>query len=471
MKRKATSALKEWHSSKTRKPLVLRGARQVGKSTLVRLFAEKQGLDLLEVNLERHRDLDSIFAGLDVRTILANLEAIAGRRAGTRTLVFLDEIQATPHALQALRYFFEERPDLPVVAAGSLLEFALSRAGFSMPVGRVRYLHLQSMGFGEFLEAVDPASLEWLELLHRPEDFPREAHKRLLTRQREYLLVGGMPEAVACFAETRDFAAVASIQNAILNTYADDFSKYARQADLADLQRLFRNLPLHLGQKAKYTRLLPDATSAHSRKLLELLIRAQVALPVHGSDCSGIPLRAGMNPRILKLFFLDVGLVSRLLGLDWADLQSLEERSLVNEGPLAEQFIAQHLHQDPSFETPPELFYWLNEAKNANAEIDFVVSQGHLVLPVEVKAGKSGTLKSLHLFCARRRLEQAVRFDLSPPSVQEIHTGIADKKGGFLESRYQLHSLPLYAVETLPALMKKIRLESSKRIPPTDERH
>jgi hypothetical protein len=112
----------------------------------------------------------------------------------------------------------------------------------------------------------------------------------------------------------------------------------------------------------------------------------------------------------------------------------------------------------------------LNEAKNANAEIDFVVSQGHLVLPVEVKAGKSGTLKSLHLFCARRRLEQAVRFDLSPPSVQEIHTGIADKKGGFLESCYQLHSLPLYAVETLPALMKKIRLESSTRIPPTDER-
>jgi predicted AAA+ superfamily ATPase len=266
-----------------------------------------------------------------------------------------------------------------------------------------------------------------------------------------------MPEAVQCFATTRDLAAVTSIQNSILNTYVDDFAKYARQADLADLQRLFRNLPLHLGKKAKYTHLLPDATSAHSRKLLELLIKAQVALPVHASDCVGIPLRAGMNPRILKLYFLDVGLVSRLLGHDWIELQSIQERSLVNEGPLAEQFIAQHLCLDP--ETPPEMFYWLNENKNANAEVDFVISQGRLILPVEVKAGKSGTLKSLHLLCGRRHFHHAIRFDLSPPSMQEILTNLTDKRGRDMASHYHLHSLPLYAVEKLPALLKKFRLE------------
>ena len=459
MKRKLSNLLKHWHSSNVRKPLVLRGARQVGKSTLVRLFAEEQGLDLLEVNLERHRDMDRIFAGLDVGLILANLEAVAGKRVSSQTLIFLDEIQAAPHALEALRYFFEDRPELPVVAAGSLLEFALSREAFSMPVGRVQYLFLQPMGFSEFLEVVDPPSLEWLESMDQSEFFPQEAHKRLSARQREYLLVGGMPEAVKCFAETRDFAAVASIQNGILNTYVDDFSKYARQSDLADLQRLFRNLPLHLGKKTKYTHLLPDASSAHSRKLLELLIKAQVALPVYGSDCSGIPLRGGMNPKVLKLFFLDVGLVSRLLGQDWIDIQSQEERSLVNEGPLAEQFIAQHLYLDPIFETPPELFYWLNESKNANAEVDFVVSQGNLIMPVEVKAGKSGSLKSLHLFCGRRHLGQAVRFDLSPPSRQEITTSVTGKMGSDLESRYILHSMPLYAVEKLPELLKKIRLE------------
>jgi predicted AAA+ superfamily ATPase len=317
------------------------------------------------------------------------------------------------------------------------------------------------MCFSEFLEVVDPASLEWLESLDQVDVFPQEAHKRLLSRQREYLLVGGMPEAVKCFAETRDFAAVASIQNGILNTYVDDFSKYARQSDLADLQRLFRNLPLHLGKKTKYTHLLPDAASAHSRKLLDLLIKAQVALPVYGSDCSGIPLRASMNPKVLKLFFLDVGLVSRLLGLDWIDIQSQEERSLVNEGPLAEQFIAQHLYLDPSFEMPPELFYWLNESKNANAEVDFVVSQGNLLVPVEVKAGKSGSLKSLHLFCGRRNLKHAVRFDLSPPSIQEVNTSVTDKRGSDLASCYDLHSMPLYAVEKLPELLKKIRLRKN----------
>jgi hypothetical protein len=131
----------------------------------------------------------------------------------------------------------------------------------------------------------------------------------------------------------------------------------------------------------------------------------------------------------------------------------------VNEGPLAEQFIAQHLYLDTTLATPPELFYWLNESKNANAEVDFVVSQGLLMLPVEVKAGKSGSLKSLHLFCGRHRLSHAVRFDLSPPSLQEIDTKVTNKKGSDLASRYFLHSLPLYAVEKMPSLLEKIRLQ------------
>jgi predicted AAA+ superfamily ATPase len=225
------------------------------------------------------------------------------------------------------------------------------------------------------------------------------------------------------------------------------------------MQRLFRNLPLSLGKKTKYVHLLPEATSAHARRLLELLIKAQLVLPVYASDCAGIPLRAGMSLRTFKLFFLDVGLLSRLLGQDWLDVQGLEESTLVNEGPLAEQFIAQHLYLDTTLATPPELFYWLNESKNANAEVDFVVSQGLLMLPVEVKAGKSGSLKSLHLFCGRRRLGHAVRFDLSPPSLQEIDTKVTDKKGSDLGSRYFLHSLPLYAVEKMPSLLEKIRLQ------------
>lgn len=297
--------LSRWLGSTGRKPMVLRGARQVGKSTAVRLFAEEAGLDLLEVNMERHRDLDAVFGSFDVAVVLDNLSALTGKRVHEGTLIFLDEIQAAPQAIACLRYFYENRPGLPVVAAGSLLEFALSKTSFSMPVGRISYHYMQPMRFSEFLAAVDPAALEWLERMGNGDPLPEQAHKRLTGLQRHFMLVGGMPEAVACFAATGDFEQVASIQQGILNTYVEDFAKFARQKDLADLQRLFRNLPVHLGRKAMYSRLLPDATAAHARALLDLLIKAQVATPVYAADCAGTPLRAGMDERHFKLLFLD----------------------------------------------------------------------------------------------------------------------------------------------------------------------
>lgn len=449
--------LSRWLGSTGRKPMVLRGARQVGKSTAVRLFAEEAGLDLLEVNMERHRDLDAVFGSFDVAVVLDNLSALTGKRVHEGTLIFLDEIQAAPQAIACLRYFYENRPGLPVVAAGSLLEFALSKTSFSMPVGRISYHYMQPMRFSEFLAAVDPAALEWLERMGNGDPLPEQAHKRLTGLQRHFMLVGGMPEAVACFAATGDFEQVASIQQGILNTYVEDFAKFARQKDLADLQRLFRNLPVHLGRKAMYSRLLPDATAAHARALLDLLIKAQVATPVYAADCAGTPLRAGMDERHFKLLFLDVGLVTRLLGHDLLDVVNADERSMVNEGPLAEQFIGQHLYLDERHESPPECFYWLNSTKNANAEVDFVVSQGRLMVPVEVKAGKSGSLKSLHYFCGIRHLAHAVRFDLLPASVQRIQTSIVRKGDDPVRADYQLHSLPLYAVEKLPELLCSLR--------------
>jgi uncharacterized protein len=426
MKRAVTDYLKTWLNSIGRKPLLLRGARQVGKSTAVRLFAQEAGLDLVEINLEQHRDLDRLFATLDVENILLNLAALTGKSIHKGTLLFLDEIQAVPMAVACLRYFHENRPELPLIAAGSLLEFTLSEAAFSMPVGRVQYLYMQPMRFSEFLAEVDAPALGWLQSLEPGKPFPEQAHKRLTERQRQYMLVGGMPEAVQRFSQTGDYDAVASVQRSILNTYIDDFAKYARQKDLAELQRLFRNLPLHLGQKVKYTRLLPDTSSLYSRRMLDLL-------------------------------FLDVGLVTRLLGQDLLDIQHTDERTLVNEGPLAEQFIGQHLALDSHYETMPELFYWLNQGKNTNAEIDFVVAQGRLLVPLDVKAGKTGTLKSLHYFCGIRQLDYAVRFDLSMPSLQLIDTSISGKDSQPIRARYRLFSLPLYAVEHLPSLLQRIR--------------
>lgn len=433
---------------------MLRGARQVGKSTLVRMLAARRKQPLIEINLELHRDLDPIFATLDIEQITLNLQSIAGEKIDDGSILFLDEIQATPHALAALRYFYERRPQLPVIAAGSLLEFALADHGFSMPVGRIEYLHLDPMRFSEYLMAVDPAAFEDLRSLDPYRPFPVKAHQRLLQRQREFLVVGGMPEAVDAYRTSGSFEEAVRAQNSICDTYVDDFSKYARQKDLANLQSLFRAVPRVIGNKLKYVHLLPDMKSAYVRGILRLLCMARICIEVRRSDCGGLPLAAGVDPKFSKLLFLDVGLVSRLLRTDWLDLRQLRERTLLNEGPLAEQFIGQHLHWDN--QTAPEHFYWAREGKGKSAKLDFVASRGRLVVPIEVKAGKSGTLKSLHVFMHRRSPAQAVRFDLQPPSVQDVTTSISTAQGQ-LPVSYRLISLPLYAVEALPAILDRAR--------------
>ena len=227
MKRFVEQTLHRWLKAARRKPLVLRGARQVGKTTLVRQFAAAAGFGLCEVNLERHLYLDRVFESLDTRRILRELETIGGVRLDG-AILFLDEVQATPHALPALRYLYEDRPDLPVAAAGSLLEFTLAEHGFSMPVGRIQYLHLGPMTFGEFLAAADPdAAGEAGDL--DPDAPPADAaHRRLLRRLREYLLVGGLPEAVLAHCESGSPLEVAAVHRSIAATYEDDFARYAR---------------------------------------------------------------------------------------------------------------------------------------------------------------------------------------------------------------------------------------------------
>ena len=454
MQRNAQEVLSHWYGKTRRKPLVLRGARQVGKSTLVRLFTQHHKIPLAEINLEVHRDLDKVFASFDMNEILLNLQSVAGMRIDRSCLLFLDEIQATPHALAALRYFYEDRPEIPVLAAGSLMEFTLADHNFSMPVGRIEYLHLGPMTFPEFLEAVDPLSLEAVEQLDPEKTIPAKTHSRLLQLQREFMLTGGLPESVEAFRETGSFEEVVAVQNSITQTYMDDFSKYAKHKDLANLQSVFRSIPRLIGRKLKYTQVLPGVRSSYTRGVLELLAKARIVQRVIKSDCSGVPLAAGADLAFAKLLFLDVGLVSRILGTDWLEIQKIEESELVNKGSLAEQVIGQHLHMDA--QTSPELYYWARESRSANAELDFVVSQGSLVLPVEVKAGKAGTLKSLHFFMYQKRLAHAVRFSLQPPSTQIVETSVRVGEG-LAPVRYALHSLPLYAVGRLPWLMDSIR--------------
>jgi predicted AAA+ superfamily ATPase len=452
--RQAELYLKKWYRSRRRKPLVLRGARQVGKSTLVRQFASNNSIALAEINLERHLYLDAVFKSLDLDRIIYELEALSGQKVNSgETILFLDEIQGAPHAIQALRYFYEEKPYIPVVGAGSLLEFTLADHHFSMPVGRITYYHLGPLTFKEFLSAVSPDLDKYIADFRLGEEIPMAAHKKLLNRQREYLFVGGMPEAVQLFIEESSLTEVTAVQRSIADTYQDDFAKYAKQKDLILLQQVFRYIPRGLGKKVKYSNMVREVPSVKVKNVIELLTNARICHQVFHSHCTGIPLYADVNPNAYKLLFMDVGMANNICGNDWLFFESIDERGLVNEGGLTEQFIGQHLlhpHQ------APQLCYWIREGKSSNAEVDYVIARGNLIVPIEVKAGKSGSLKSLQQFVFRKRVALAVRFDLNPPSVQNLKNVIRTKEGN-RDVEYTLVSLPLYMVEELPRILDDLR--------------
>ncbi|MBF0450439.1 MAG: ATP-binding protein [Candidatus Magnetomorum sp.] len=455
LERFSEKKLKQWYHKKNRKPLVLRGARQVGKSTLVRQFALKNNIVLHEINLEQHMDMDKIFQTLNIERIIQEIEALVGANIQQPgMLLFLDEIQATPHAIAALRYFYEQKKHIAVISAGSLLEFSLSNQKFSMPVGRLEYTHIGPMTFKEFLNAVDPVLNENIASYDLNTNFSIQSHKKLLARQREYMFTGGMPEAVMMYQESESLTDVFDIHRSIVETYQDDFSKYAQKNELALMQRVFRYIPRYICTKVKYSNISQEYRANTIKAILDLFEKARICHKVYHSPCAGIPLYADIEERIYKLIFMDIGIVNHICGNDWITIQSLIDTQLVNEGPLAEQFIGQHLillnHM------PPRLCYWLREKKVSNAELDYVISQGNLIVPVEVKSGKSGSLKSLQQFIAQKKLPFAVRFDLNMPSLQNIQHQTITKTGKEMVS-FDLLSLPLYMVEEMPRLVDQYR--------------
>jgi len=440
MKRFAENEMLSWYSSARRKPLILRGARQVGKSTLVRQFAAARGLVLDEVNLERHRNLARVFASCDIPRIVEELGVLVGRPVGKPgALLFLDEIQAVPEAIAALRYFYEDRPDMAVVSAGSLLEFALDAKRLSMPVGRVTYMYLGPMTFGEFLTETAADMLPYARQAAMGEQVPEMAHERLLASLRRYLFVGGMPEAVLAFSES-GLVAVPEVQRMILESYEDDFAKYASGVDLALMQEIFRNLPPQACKKVKYVNFSREVGSREVKNILNLFLKARVFTRVRASACTGVPLYADTEEGAWKGLFLDVGLMNHACGIDWRMLERLDDVRFVNEGTMAEQFVGQQLLARGGSMTRPMLAYWLREGGKNNAEVDYVISRGTEVVPIEVKAGAAGSLKSLRELVLARGFSTAVRYDLNQASRQLVRLS-----GAGVSSEYALTSLPLYA--------------------------
>ncbi len=454
MQRHQLQFLNNWLQKTNRKPLIIRGARQVGKSTLVELFAQQSQKSLRNLNLERYPELTDIFSVKNPELIIQHIEFMPKMgKINNDTLLFFDEIQAVPEAIAALRYFYEEKPELPVIGAGSLLEFTLADHSFSMPVGRIQYLHMGPMTFSEFLLAIEEEQLyDLINGYKMGHKISEVAHQRLLALLRSYYYIGGMPEAVAVFAETRSYKQVSEVHNSIIDTYRDDFPKYTGSRNLNRMLNVFNFAARNVGIKIKYSHISKHDQSVTIKKDIELLAMARVVSKVIHSHCSGLPLQADIEEKVYKLLFLDVGLMNAICGLDWRNLTQIDDIKLVNQGAVAEQFIGQHLQAMIADKPNRELNYWLREGKATNAELDFVVAIGGEIVPIEVKSGATGSLKSLHQFMGSKKAPLAIRFDTQHPTIQHIKTVITLNKKQ-QQVHYPLLSLPLYLVEKLEEIV------------------
>lgn len=430
-----------WKNDPRRKPVVLKGARQVGKTHAVRQLGRHFD-SMIEVNFELIPEAKSIFEkDLVPERIIWEL----GLHAKTtivpgKTLLFLDEVQAAPQAILALRYFYEHMPELHVVAAGSLLDFAIEKVG--MPVGRVGMLYVHPLSFIEFLAATDNA--HFIEAILRQQSLSKVNHDKLLDLLGHYLAIGGLPEAVEAWVSTKDPRASYEAQKQLIETYRLDFPKYSKKHQIQYLEVLFSQIPHFIGDQFKYSSVHGEFKKRELAPCLDLLRRANVVHQITHSAGNGIPLGAEVNLERFKTIFLDVGISQALLGLDLNAWFLNPDKDLVNRGTITEAFVGQELlcYCPPKWKT--DLYFWKREDAGAQAEVDYLYEYQGKVLPIEVKSGHGSTLRSLHQF-----------LQTHPKSPK----GIRFWSENYLLSD-KLDSRPLYAVATLAHPDQKEALQS-----------
>lgn len=393
MKRFIDRELKQWKESNRRKPLILRGARQVGKTYSLKEFGKNCFDNIAVADLERNPAWHRIFEGdLSAKRICADLEILLKQKiVPGKTLLFFDEIQACPRAITGLRYFYEELPDLHVVAAGSLLEFALKEVSF--PVGRIQFLHLYPLCFPEYLEATGNAEAAAV-ILGAPKPLSQTVHNYICEELRKYFFIGGMPESVQAYLGTGSLQESFGVQTEIIEAYRMDFSKYTPQVDRYCLDSVFMSLARGVGQQTKYARLGEGYSNSTLKKAFDLLCLANVVRKVPSVNPEGLPLGATASSRIFKAIMADIGLMQKLSGMS-TDMEYTKTDLLnVYRGAMAEQFVGQEMMVSQK----GELYYWDRQAKSSTAEIDYLSVINGRIHPVEVKSGASGSLKSLHMF-------------------------------------------------------------------------
>lgn len=413
IQRKIDDVLLAWQRSSSRKPLLIRGARQVGKSTAVRNLS-KQFDYFIEINFEEQPEYQRLFANtsdindlVEQLAIITQTEIIEGR-----TLVFLDEIQASLPAISKLRFFYEKKPNLHVIAAGSLLEFALSELP-SFGVGRVRSLFMYPFSFVEFLGALNEKPLASRMQQSSPErPINPIFHEKLKVYFKKFLIIGGMPQAVQTYVAKGDLLEVQRILDDLIIAIQADFVKYKRQIPPTNIKSVFESIVKQVGTKFKYSNDFTSLTNPVIKQVIDLLEMAGLVYRVTHSSSNGIPLGAEANPKKIKLLIFDTGIYQRILGLDVASLLLKDDIEVINKGNIAELFVGLELLKSNDAYERTALYYWHREAKNSQAEVDYVIQNQEHIFPVEVKAGTKGAMQSMYLFMDEKKSRYGVRLSL-----------------------------------------------------------
>jgi hypothetical protein len=412
-----------WKEAKNRKPLLLRGVRQCGKTSAVRELA-KQFEVYIEINLEKQPNISKVFEkDIDVKKIISKIELLTGKRVILgKTLLFIDEIQECPRAITALRYFYEEMPELHVIAAGSLLEFVLcgdgKRGSVDFPVGRVRSIYMYPFSFMEFLKGIRKDVL--YEYLENIKEFEEEnlAHSELLEAYKTFLVVGGMPEAVSEYALSGSLLECQQIHRDIVLNFKDDFNKYSANISAEIIRKVFEFAMHNVCGQTKASSAIEGVSAYYFDECINLLRRAGLVYPVKASPCNTIPLGASSKETNKKLLVFDTGVYLTECGLNVGDMLGANVFGDLNKGNVVEMQTGLEIVKNGSSYSEPALFYWYRSG--ANAEIDYAIVKDNMVIPVEVKASGKGSMQSLHSFLnAHENSKYGIRISLENFSMYE----------------------------------------------------
>ena len=402
--------LVNWRKESIPKPILLRGARQVGKSFIVNAFGTNEFDNIITINFERNPEYKELFTTIAPKVIIERIMLLSGREINTgTTLLFFDEIQECPKAITSLRYFYEEIPGIHIIGAGSLLEFSLRNSNFKMPVGRIQYLFMHPLSFNEFLGALGETYLQkFIADFNNIKNIDPLIHNKLTELVRTYFILGGMPAVIAEYVENANILRCQKIQRSIIDTYLDDFGKYSKATDFMTLRKLFYSAAKFTGEKFVYARVDNTQKTAVLKNALNLLELAGVLIKIKRSTGDGIPLESNVKENFFKILFLDIGLMNNING-SFNKLILEKDLSSSLKGSVAEQFVGQQLicHDNPWQKTA--LFYWAREAKNSSAEIDYLVEHNGFPLAIEVKSGNIKRMKSIRMFMDKYKPPYSIR--------------------------------------------------------------